>query len=175
MLLRAFSLATVLMISACAQVTKAPPPFSPPSQGVQATENVVNLTGLGEIRFGLKRSELVEHLNTDLPGCNTQLRAHPEGSLVFTQEDEFVLIWFNAPLRTPEGITTGSSVASARAAYPGASRLKAPADSHRFDGLLVSEGGTGYLLLHDGTTVQKAIAGYNEYLHRLFDSGFGVC
>jgi hypothetical protein len=40
---------------------------------------------------------------------------------------------------------------------------------------LVTEGDRGYLFLHDGTTVQKAVAGYGEYLTRLFNTGFGSC
>jgi hypothetical protein len=136
---------------------------------------VVNVTGMGEIKFGLKRADLTRYLDTDLAGCNTQLRSHPQGSLVFTQDDKFVLMWFNAPLETTEGIATGASLDSVEAAYPKATEIKAPQGSHRFDGLMVSEGEYGYLFLHDGKTVQKAIAGYTVYLHRLFDSGFGVC
>ena len=171
MLLRAFTLAIVFMISACAQVTIAPG-ASPPSR---ESDTVVNLTGMGEIKFGLKRADLTQYLNTDLPGCNTQLRSHPQGSLVFTQDDQLVLMWFNAPLRTTEGIATGAPLDTVRAAYPDAAEIQAPQGSHRFDGLMVSEGEYGYLFLHDGKTVQKAIAGYTDYLHRLFDSGFGVC
>jgi hypothetical protein len=174
MRLRAFALATVFLISACAQVTKAPHLTSPSPQA-QAADVVVGLTGVGDVKFGLNRSQLTGQLNTEVPGCNTQLRAHPQASLVFTQDDELVLLWFNAPLRTPEGITTGSSLKAAKAAYPRATELRAPAGSQRFDGLLFSDGVYGYLFLHDGRTVEKAIAGYTEYLHRLFDSGFGVC
>jgi len=174
MLLRAFTLATVFMISACAQVTKAPH-LSPPSEEIRGSDTVVSLTGMGEVKFGLKRADLTRFLNTDLPGCNTQLRSYPQGSLVFTQDDEFVLMWFNAPLKTAEGITTGASLDAVKAAYPKAAELKAPQGSHRFDGLIVTVGDHGYLFLHDGKTVQKAIAGYTDYLHRLFDSGFGVC
>ena len=174
MLLRAFTLAVVFMISACAQVTKAPS-LSPPSEEIRSSDTVVNLTGMGDVKFGLKRSDLTRHLNTDLPGCNTQMRAHPQASLVFTQDDNFVLMWFDAPLRTAEGIATGASLDAVKAAYPKAGEIKAPQGSHRFDGLLVTEGDFGYLFLHDGKNVRKAIAGYAEYLHRLFETGFGVC
>jgi len=174
MLLRAFTLAAIFLISACAQVTKAPN-LSPPSEEIRGSDTVVNLTGMGEVKFGLKRADLAGHLNTDLPGCNTQMRAYPQGSLVFTQDDELVLMWFNAPLRTAEGVATGATLDTAKAAYPKATEIKAPQGSHRFDGLLVTEGDFGYLFLHDGKKVQKAIAGYTEYLHRLFETGFGVC
>ncbi|HZM83054.1 MAG TPA: hypothetical protein VFC19_45655 [Candidatus Limnocylindrales bacterium] len=174
MLMRAFTLATLFMISACAQVTTAPHQ-SPPSEEIRASDTVVNLTGIGEIKFGLKRADLARYLNTDLPGCNTQLRSYPQGSLVFTQDDQLVLMWFNAPLRTAEGIATGTTLDAVKAAYPKATDVKAPQGSHRFDGVMVSEGEYGYLFLHNGKTVQKAIAGYTDYLHRLFESGFGVC
>lgn len=173
MLLRAFTLATVFLIAACAQVTKAAPSLAPTAS--QEPDTVVNLTGLDGIKFGLKRADLAGYLNTDLPGCNTQLRDYPQGSLVFTADDRLVLMWFNAPLKTAEGIATGASLDAAKAAYPKATELKAPAGSHRFDGLLASSGDYGYLFLHDGKKVQKAIAGYVDYEHRLFDSGFGVC
>ncbi|HEX6681554.1 MAG TPA: hypothetical protein VF062_02100 [Candidatus Limnocylindrales bacterium] len=176
MLLRVLALATVITLSGCAQVTRAPN-LSPPSEEIRGSGVVVNVTGLGEIKVGLKRSELGRHLNTDLPGCNTQLREYPQSSLVFTPspDDRLVLMWFNAPLTTAEGVATGTPLEKAKAAYPGAAEIKAPAGSRRFDGLLVTSGEYGYLLLHDGKTVQKAIAGYTEYLHQLFDSGFGVC
>jgi hypothetical protein len=163
-----------MITAACAQVTTAPR-VSPPSEEIRDSDTVVSTTGLGDVKFGLNRAELASHLNTDLPGCNTQLRAHPQGSLVFTQDDELVLMWFNAPLKTAEGISTGSALDSVKAAYPQATVLTAPQGSHRFDGLLVPSGELGFLFLHDGKTVQKAIAGYVDYEYRLFDSGFGVC
>jgi hypothetical protein len=171
---RVFALATVFMISACAQLTRTPN-VSLTSEEIHGSETVVNVTGLGEIKIGLKRTDLADHLNTDLPGCNPQLRAYPQGSAVFSQDERLVLMWFNAPLRTPEGITTGTPLEAVKATYPHAIEAKAPQGSRRFDGLLVISGEHGYLFLHDGKTVQKAIVGYVDYLRRLFDSGFGVC
>jgi hypothetical protein len=174
MLLRVFTLATVLVMSACAQITRASD-LSPPSEDIQSTGTVVDVTGLGEIKIGLKRTDLAPHLHTERPGCNTQLRAHPQASAVFTQDGRLVLMWFDIPLKTAEGISTGTPVEDVKAAYRQATEVKAPQGSRRFDGLLVTSGEHGYLFLHDGKTVQKAIVGYVDYLHRLFDSGFGVC
>jgi len=174
MLLRAVALATFLVMLACAQITRASD-LSPPSEEIQSTGTVVDVTGLGEIKIGLKRTDLAPHLSTELPGCNTQLRAHPQGSAVFTHDGRMVLMWFNAPLKTAEGISTGTQVEDVKAAYRHATEVKAPEGSRGFDGLLVTSGEHGYLFLHDGKTVQKAIVGYVDYLHWLFDSGFGVC
>jgi hypothetical protein len=135
---------------------------------------VVQVTGVGPARFGASRAELAQFIDADQPGCNAQLRGIPEGSLVFA-DGRLVLLWFDAPLHTAAGISTGDTVAALRSAYPHATKLSAPAGSHRFDGLLAIDGEHGYLFLHDGKTVQKAIAGYAEYLRRLFDTGFGVC
>jgi hypothetical protein len=169
---RVIILITALALSACAQVTRAPDP-PPPSE--EPRGEVVSVTGLGEVKIGSTRADLGRHLDTEPPGCNTRLRVHPQGSLVFTSDGRFVLLWFDSPLRTSEGVTTGTEIGKVRAAYPGAIELTAPAGSHRFDGLLVVEGEHGYLFLHDGKAVQKAVAGYVDYLHHLFDTGFGSC
>jgi hypothetical protein len=136
---------------------------------------VVDITGYDGFTFGDSRAKLASLINQDLQGCNAQLAARPEGSLVFDPDERLVLFWFDAPLHTPDGISTGDPLGDLNAAYPQAIALAAPAESHRFDGLLVRQGEHGYLFLHDGKTVRKAIAGYVTYLQRLFDSGFGVC
>ncbi|MEU8000798.1 hypothetical protein AB0B66_06515 [Catellatospora sp. NPDC049111] len=176
----AFALATVMLLGgACAQATQAP---ATPEQGpvVSATPvvqgpDIVHLQGVRDVRFGAKRAELEHRLDKARTGCSTQVTGMPQGNLVFAADDRLVMMWFDAPLRTPEGVHTGSTVQEARTAYPKAEVLTAPAGSHRFDGLLVTEGDRGYLFLHDGTTVQKAVAGYGEYLTRLFNTGFGAC
>jgi hypothetical protein len=168
---RVFILATLLLLSACAQAPEVSPPATKPSD----SKTVVNVTGLGDIKFGLTRTDLASHLDAERPGCHSQLREYPQGSAVFAGDGRLVLLWFDAPLTTVEGITTGTPLSAVKAAYPRATEVRAPEGSHRFDGLLVASGEHGYLFLHDGTTVQKAIAGYLDYLHRLFDSGFGVC
>jgi hypothetical protein len=171
---RGLALIAVSLLSGCTQATTRTETVSSPSQERTGAE-VVNVTGFGEIRIGSTRADLGSHLGSDLPGCNTQLRGYPQGSAVFTNDDRFVLLWFNEPLKTPEGVTTGTSFAQVKAAYPQAVELTAPAGSHQFGGLLVVSGQYGYLFLHDGKTVQKAVAGYTAYLQRLFDTGFGVC
>jgi len=171
-MLRALALTGLLLLGGCAHLAPAAPTSvtSAPS-----SEDVVRVTGYSGFRFGDSRAEVESFINHDLQGCNSQLAGRPEGSLVFDPDDRLVLFWFEAPLRTPEGIKTGDTLAALTAAYPGATPLSAPARSHRFDGHLVDQGEHGYLFLHDGTTLRKAIAGYVDYLQRLFDSGFGVC
>lgn len=176
----AFALATVMMLgAACAQATQPP---ATPEQGavVSATPvaqgpDIVHLQGVRDVRFGTKRADLEPRLDKARSGCSAQVTGMPQGNLVFAADDRLVMMWFDAPLRTPEGVHTGSSLREARTAYPDAQVLTAPADSHRFDGLLVTRGDRGYLFLHDGATVQKAVAGYGEYLTRLFNTGFGAC
>lgn len=170
-MLRVLALTAALIVAGCAQTHRAPA-TAPPTEDRMP---VVHVTGFGDVKFGLTRNALAEHLNQDLPGCNTQLAAYPEGSLVFTAEGRLVLLWFEAPLRTPAGIHTGTPLKEVKAKHPDAREMSAPEGSYQFDGLLVASGEHGYLFLHDGRTVQKAIAGYVEYLERLFNTGFGVC
>lgn len=164
--MRAITLVVAVMtLSACAHATQAPP--------ARAEPDVVLATGVGEVKFGASREELARHVNDELPGCNVQLKDRPEGSMVFAADGRLVLLWFDAPLRTAGGVSTGDPVAEANQVYPGAAKLTG--QGGRFDGLLVRQGEHGYLFLHDGETVQKAIAGYADYLDRLFNTGFGVC
>lgn len=169
-MVKALALSAVFLLTAC-----SPAPNPPAAAPSPVRDDVVHVTGHNGIRFGAHRTEIASYVNTDLPGCNSQLRGRTEGSLVFTADERVVLLWFDAPLQTPEGISTDDPVADVRAAYPSGTELKAPKGSYRFDGILVTSGEYGYLFLHDGKTVQKAIAGYVEYLHRLFNTGFGVC
>ena len=99
----------------------------------------------------------------------------PQANLVFDTADKLALIWFEDPLRTPEGIGNGSTVADVRQAYPQLSELTPPAGSYQFPGLLVSGGERGYLFLYDGDVIVKSIAGQTAMLQQLFTGGFGVC
>jgi hypothetical protein len=137
---------------------------------------VVSHQGLAGIRFGDSRAGLErDHGLTQAPGdCGPGLPSSPWVSPVF-EDDRLVLLWAEPPVRTPEGITVGTPVGTARAAHPGAEKLAAPPGSHRFDGLLAAAGDRAYLFLHDGVTVQKLIVGYEEHCRRLFHEGFGVC
>jgi hypothetical protein len=40
---------------------------------------------------------------------------------------------------------------------------------------MVVRGDRAFLFLHDGQTVQKEIAGYADYVRRLYAEDFGVC
>jgi hypothetical protein len=157
---------TLLMMASCHQQTSMVEP---------EISGVVHVTGMGELRFGEIRANLEEHLSSEMPGCNVQLKNFPQGSAVFDEDGRLAVMWFEAPMRTPQGVMTGVSVGQAKETYPGARELEAPENTRRFDGLLVLEGEHGYLFLHDGAVVQKAIAGYVTYLDRLFNTGFGVC
>ncbi len=178
----AFALATVMMLSGVACAAQSTQARTTPVQGVVASAtavaqgpDIVHFQGVRDVRFGASRAELGSRLDTSRAGCSTQVTGMPQGNLVFAADDRLVMMWFDAPLHTPEGVSTGSTLQDVRAAYPGSQVLTAPAGSHRFDGLLITQGDRGYLFLHDGVTVQKAVAGYSDYLTRLFNTGFGSC
>jgi hypothetical protein len=143
-----------------------------------ATESpeVVSYQGLAGIRFGDSRTELAgEHGMVQASGdCAPQLPSYAGASPVF-DDDRLVLLWADPPLHTPEGGAVGSPVATVNATYPEAEPLTAPLGSFQFDGLLVTSGDRAYLFLHDGTTVQKLIVGYEEHARLLFNEGFGTC
>ncbi|GHJ46527.1 hypothetical protein Cs7R123_38690 [Catellatospora sp. TT07R-123] len=175
-----FALATVMMMGgACAaQATTAT--HTAPVRGAVVSSvaqgpDIVDLQGVRGLRFGDTRTDLDPRLDKTRMGCAAQASGMPEGSLVFGPDDRLALVWFDHPLRTPEGVHTGSTVAQVRAAYPQAQELTPPTGSYQFAGLLVTQGDRGYLFLHDGSTVQKAIAGYGDSLRQLFNTGFGAC
>jgi hypothetical protein len=147
-----------------------------PNQRPSYGPDVVHLGGVADIGFGDSLDELSRRgaLVPQRESCGPRLTSLPTVSPVFANE-RLVLVWIDPPVRTPEGVTVGTSLAEARAAYPHARDLAAPPDSYRFDGLLVEEGDRAYLFLHDGQTVRKAVAGYTEYVRRLFEDGFGTC
>jgi hypothetical protein len=105
MLLKALAFVALLTTSSCA-------PSAP------VADDVVHVTGMGEVRFGKSRADLAEHINNDLPGCTAQLRDHPQGNLVFDSDGRLVLMWFETPLRTQAGVTTGIAVSTVHDAYP---------------------------------------------------------
>jgi hypothetical protein len=132
--------------------------------------------GVGDLRVGDTRTDLArDHGLTQRPGdCAPRLPDHPAVSPVFDR-DRLVLLWADAPLRTPDGVGVGTPVAALSATYPAGEQLPAP-DEFRFDGLLVpGSGGNAYLFLHDGTTVQKVIAGSAEHARLLFHHDVGTC
>src|SRR5262245_4845216 len=80
------------------------------------------VVGMENVRFGASRAQLAAYIEADQPGCSAQLRGHPESSLVFASDDRLVLVWFDAPLHTTAGVTTGATVDAVLRAYPKAAR-----------------------------------------------------
>ncbi|WP_187413294.1 MULTISPECIES: hypothetical protein [unclassified Micromonospora] len=137
---------------------------------------VVGLDGLHDAEFGVTEQELTRRgvLRTDVAACGPTLAGHESVSPIFV-DDRLVLLWFDDPMSTPEGITVGTPISEVRARYPAAVDLTAPQGTHRFDGLLARDGDRAYLFLHDRSTVRKIIAGYADWARRLFDEGYGPC
>ncbi|MGA8115128.1 MAG: hypothetical protein WCA46_15795 [Actinocatenispora sp.] len=77
--------------------------------------------------------------------------------------DQWVLLWpLDEGQYTAEGIGTGSPLDRVLAVYPDAEDLPAPAGAT--GALLVSRPDRAYLVLHDGATVQRILAGTEELL-----------
>lgn len=160
------------LTGACTAPAAKPAAASTASYG----PDVVSLDGLRDIRFGQPPAEMITRgvLRTPEDACGPRLADIPQASPVFA-EDKLVLLWFNPPLKTPENVAVGTTVTEVRKAYPDAQALTPPANSYTFPGLLVVRGDKAYLFLHDNSTVQKAIAGYEKYARQLFQTGFGSC
>ncbi|MFC5925220.1 hypothetical protein [Micromonospora vulcania] len=154
----------------------SPPPGPIPENRPAGNVEIIDLNGLRNIEFGDTEDELTRRgiLRTDLDACGPILAGHDMVSPVFAEE-KLVLLWVGDPMRTPEGITTGSPVDQVWERYPSVTRLRAPQGTYRLDGLLARHGDRAYLFLHDGHTVRKTIAGYADWARRLFDEGAGPC
>ncbi len=142
-----------------------------------ADPNVIDFSGLRDIRFGASMSGLESTgvVSTADPACGPTFTDIKAASPVF-EGDQLVLIWAHAPLRTPEGVMVGTSVDDVKRAYPSAIALTPPAGSYTFPALLVpGAGDRAYLLLHDQGVVQKLIVGYERHVRLLFETGFGAC
>lgn len=141
-----------------------------------ADPQAVSHLGLAGIRFGDSRADLArDHgLVQDADDCGPRLPAYPQLSPVF-DGDRLVLLWVDPPLRTDTGVAVGDPVRQARDTHPEAEQLTAPAESFRFDGLIVTLDDRAYLFLHDHEQVQKVIVGFDEHARRLFHDGFGTC
>jgi hypothetical protein len=142
----------------------------------QASSDVITYTGIADIRFGARATDLTtEHgLRPDVGGCVMRF-GDIEGVDPVFADDRLVLMWIHAPVHTPEGIMEGSSVAAVRQAYSGEVELTPPAGSHAYPGILVRSDDRAYLFPHDGQAVRKVIAGYADYVQRLYTSGFNAC
>lgn len=152
-------------------------PGSAPSTGAPAgPPDVIHLGGLHGLEFGASEAELTRQglLMPPSMACGPRLANLATVSPVFA-DDRLVLLWASPPMHTPEGVAVGTPVDTVRRTYPDVTALDAPRGSHRFDGLLASEGDRAYLFLHDDRRVRKIIAGYAEYARKLFDEGFGTC
>src|SRR5829696_6103602 len=114
-----------LLAAGCSSATmRSPAPnAAPTSYG----PNVVHSSGIGQTtRIGDTRDALRERLAASRGDCAEQLRGVPQANLVFDATDRLALIWFESPLRTPEGVGNGSTVAQVRQAYAQATELAAP-------------------------------------------------
>ncbi|MET7470357.1 hypothetical protein ACFYON_10590 [Micromonospora sp. NPDC005686] len=173
MKLRQFGFIAALLAAASAAGSGVHPQW--PTRPVGAAQ-VVSLDGLRNAEFGDSEADLTRRgvLRADEAACGPALVGHGSVSPIFV-DDRLVLLWLDDPMSTPEGISAGSPVGTARAAYPGAVDLPAPPGSHRFAGLLARDGDRAYLFLHDGVTVREIIAGYADWARRLFDEGYGPC
>lgn len=156
-ILVAVTLATAL-VGECGQAADRRP------DAAAATDNadVVHLDGVRDIRLGQSARDLIRRgaLETEEQGCGLRFASLSTANPVF-DEDRLVLLWINPPLRTPEGVTVGTPVDKVRTRYPQREELDAPADTYRFDGMLVTRDDRAYLFLHDGATVKKTIVGYS--------------
>jgi hypothetical protein len=171
-LIVAVMVATGLVATGLAGCAVAAEPTSQPA----TDPPVVTPAGLDKVAVGDLRGTLTrDHGLREGPGdCGPRLPAYPSVSPVF-DGDRLVLLWADPPVQTAQGLSVGSPVAQVREVHPGAEELTAPADSYRFDGLLVTVDGLGYLFLHDQQQVQKIIVGYEKYARLLFHEDFGTC
>lgn len=176
MKLRQFGFIAALLLAASVSGSGPMPPESFAVPEPVASVAVVDLDGLADVDFGDTEAELTRRgvLRTDVDACGPTLAGHAMVSPIFIQ-DRLVLLWAGDPIRTPEGVAAGTPIAEVRASYPRVRELRAPQGTYRFDGLLARDGDRAYLFLHDGRTVQKIIAGYADWVHRLFVEGHGPC
>lgn len=138
--------------------------------------DVVDFDGVRDVRLGQSDTDLAQQgaLARPVDACGPVLTDVRAVSPVFAN-GELVLMWVNPPLNTPEGVGVGTSISTAKAAYPQATPMTAPAGSYQFDGLMVTSGDRAYLFMHDGHTVRKAVVGYTDDVTRLFVHGIGNC
>ncbi|GIF53598.1 hypothetical protein DFJ67_2513 [Asanoa ferruginea] len=141
-----------------------------------ASANTVDFNGVGDVRLGQRDTDLTRQgaLSHPAAACGPTLTATSAANPVFA-DGRLVLLWVHPPLTTPEGIGEGTPLTTARATYPRATAMTAPAGSYQFDGLLVTSGDRAYLFMHDGQTVRKVVVGFTAPAERLFTHGIGNC
>jgi hypothetical protein len=181
-------LVTSVLVAGCTAETSAQSPSEPPLPPATATPAptpderradpyLVTMRGLRNIDIGASLNDLVAAglVSTEAGACGPTFPDMPYASPVF-DGDRLVLIWAHSPLRTPERVTVGTPLAEARQAYPNAVELTRPPGAIDYPGLLVpGADGRAFLLLHDGSTVQKLVVGFEDSARRLFETGFGSC
>ena len=143
------------------------------STAFQDRHDVVTFDGIDDVHFGDSVGALAtSHGFKDDPAACTRTFSDLQGVDPVVAEDKLVLMWVNAPVHTPEGIAVGSSVSAVRAAYEGEQDMSS---DHAYPGIMVQKDDKAFLFLHDGQTVKKEIAGYADYVRRLYTEGFGAC
>src|SRR5262245_5572453 len=137
----AILVAAAALVSGCARPLTDSADGANPAGQPPYGPNVVTLDGLGDIRFGQPSGEMITQGVLDTPDntCGPRLVDIPHASPVIA-DGKLVLLWFNPPLATPEGVTVGTPVSEVRAQYPDAQELVPPEKSYTFPGLLVVRG-----------------------------------
>ncbi len=140
-----------------------------------AGPDAVSPAGIGDIHFGATAEDLAttHGLHIDPAACMPRF-TQPAYVHPILVDGKLAILTVEPPAHTPEGLTAGATVASARALYPGAEQLR-PAQPYAYSGLLVGRGDIGYLLLYSGDTVRKVLVGYVTYLRQLFAAAFPTC
>ncbi|GAA1879284.1 hypothetical protein [Asanoa iriomotensis] len=167
----------VLIALLTAYSTQQRPSTAYASASSSATRaSVVDFQGVSGAPLGATDADLTSQGAMAKPAnaCGPVLTGVSEAHPVFA-DGQLVLLWANPPLKTPEGVGVGTSLAAAKAAYPQATAMVAPAGSYQFDGLMVTSGDKAYLFMHDGHTVRKTVVGYTDDVQRLFTHGVGNC
>lgn len=172
-----------ILTAACDTTSPQPPGLSSAPAPSPTTDvapaygpHVVHYQGVRELRFGDTERDLTDRgiIVRDVPQCGPRM-ATPTGVGPVFIDGRLALVWADPPLHTPEGISVGDDLSTARAAYPSAQELAAPTGSHRFNGLIANHGDRAYLFLHDGRIIQKLIAGYAKPARTLFEQGLSGC
>ncbi len=140
-----------------------------------AGPDTVSLAGVGDIHFGATAEELAtaHGLHADPAACMPRF-TQPSYVHPILVDGKLAILTVEPPAHTPEGVGVGATVASVRAAYPGAEQLR-PSQPYAYSGLLVSRGDVGYLFLYGDDTVREVLVGYVTYLRQLFTAAFPTC
>jgi hypothetical protein len=150
-----------------------------PTQSTGYAANIVHPLGIGPIRFGDARKDLLARklIKPGGQGCDgSRVYDVPKyteaADLVFNAQDQLAFIWVLSPgVKTPENLSVDSPISEVRKAYPDAEELAANQNS--FPGLLVKGKKTAYLFLYEPTAkvVVKLLAGYTDILRESHSGG----